>query len=175
MRTAFKKLDLLVVNDIVMSETARLAHYVLPCRTFYESWDGTFFPWDYPKVYFQMRGPVVEPQGQCLEAAQIFTILADRLGLVPEIPEEVHAAAGEDDRLAFGAKLMQWAATEPRAMRTMPFVLAKTLGRVWNSAALPALWGMLMTAPETFRKNAVRVRIRTGNGSGGTDLSGSHG
>jgi anaerobic selenocysteine-containing dehydrogenase len=60
---AFKKLDLLVVNDIVMSETAQLAHYVLPCRTFYESWDGTFFPWTYPKVYFQMRGPVVKPKG----------------------------------------------------------------------------------------------------------------
>ena len=29
---AFGELDLLVVNDIVMSETARLAHYVLPCR-----------------------------------------------------------------------------------------------------------------------------------------------
>ena len=41
---AFSHLDLLVVNDIVMSETARLAHYVLPCRTYYESWDATFFP-----------------------------------------------------------------------------------------------------------------------------------
>ena len=162
---AFKELDLLVVNDIVMSETARLAHYVLPCRTFYESWDGTFFPWTYPKVYFQMRGPVVEPQGQCLEAAQIFTVLADRLGLVPDIPEEIHRAAG-DDRLAFGAKLMQWAATEPLAMRTMPFVLAKTLGRVWNSAALPALWGMLMTAPETFRENARRVGFEPGMDQG---------
>jgi len=162
---AFKKLDLLVVNDIVMSETARLAHYVLPCRTFYESWDGTFFPWTYPKVFFQMRGPVVEPQGQCLEASQIFTILADRLGLVPEIPEEIHDAAG-NNRLAFGGKLMQWAASEPRAMKSMPFVLAKTLGRVWNSAALPALWGMLMTAPETFRKNAARAGFQPGMDQG---------
>ena len=52
---AFAELDLLVVNDIVMSETARLAHYVLPCRTFYEAWDATFFPWTYPEVYFQIR------------------------------------------------------------------------------------------------------------------------
>jgi len=162
---AFKKLDLLVVNEMVMSETARLAHYVLPCRSYYESWDGTFFPWTFPKVFFQMRGPVVEPEGQCLEAAQIFTILADRLGLVPEIPEDLHRAAGED-RLAFGVNLMQWAASEPRAMKSMPFVLAKTLGRVWNSAALPALWGMLMTAPEAFRNNAARAGFEAGMDQG---------
>ena len=162
---AFKKLDLLVVNDIVMSETARLAHYVLPCRTFYESWDGTFFPWTYPKVYFQMRGPVVEPEGPLLEASQIFTILADKLGLVPDIPENLHHAA-DGDRLAFGAKLMQWAASEPRAMKSMPFVLAKTLGRIWNSAALPALWGMLMTAPEAFRKNAAMAGFEPGMDQG---------
>ncbi|MCF8128432.1 MAG: molybdopterin-dependent oxidoreductase [Deltaproteobacteria bacterium] len=162
---AFKRLDLLVVNDIVMSETARLAHFVLPCRTFYESWDGTFFPWTYPKVYFQMRGPVVKPKGVCLEASQVFTVLADRLGLVPEIPDELHHAA-EGDRLVFGAKLMQWAASEPRAMKSMPFVLAKTLGRTFNSAALPALWGMLMTAPETFRKNAARAGFAPGMDQG---------
>ncbi len=162
---AFKKLDLLVVNDIVMSETAQLAHYVLPCRTYYESWDGTFFPWTYPKVFFQMRGPVVEPEGQCLEASQIFTILADRLGLVPEIPEDLYHASGAN-RLAFGAKLMQWAASEPRAMKSMPFVLAKTLGRVWGSAALSALWGILMTAPESFRKNAARAGFEPGMDQG---------
>ena len=37
---AFQKLDLLVVADIVMSETAALAHYVLPCKTAFESWEG---------------------------------------------------------------------------------------------------------------------------------------
>jgi len=58
---AFASLDLLMVNDIVLSETARLAHYVLPCRTYYEAWDGTFFPWTFPKVYFQMRRPIVSP------------------------------------------------------------------------------------------------------------------
>ncbi|MEJ2167584.1 MAG: molybdopterin-dependent oxidoreductase, partial [Desulfobacterales bacterium] len=75
---AFSRLDLLVVSDIVMSETARLAHYVLPCRSYYESWDATFFPWTYPDVFLQMRRPVVDPPGQCLEASQIFTRLADK-------------------------------------------------------------------------------------------------
>jgi len=30
-----------------MSETAVLSHYVLPARSGYEKWDGTFFQWNY--------------------------------------------------------------------------------------------------------------------------------
>ncbi|MBW2561138.1 MAG: molybdopterin-dependent oxidoreductase, partial [Deltaproteobacteria bacterium] len=158
---AFGKLDLLVVSDIVMSETARLAHYVLPCRSFYESWDSTFFQHNWPGIFFQLRGPIVEPPGQCLEASQIYTLLADKLGLIPDIPDHLYEAA-KGDRLTFGAQLMEWVATEPKAMRAMPLVLAKTLGRVWDSAALAALWGILMTAPKVFRENAVRAGFEPG-------------
>ena len=64
--------------------------------------------------------------------------------------------------MTYGAKLMEWAAGEPQAMAAMPFVLAKTLGPVWDSAAKAALWGMLMTAPKVFRKNAARAGFETG-------------
>lgn len=153
---AFNHLDLLVVNDIVMSETARLADYVLPCRTFYESWDTTFFPWTYPEIYMQLRRPMVSPPGDCLEASQIHTLLADRLGLIPEIPDSLYEAA-KGDRLTFGGELMTWASKEPRAFKAMPFVLAKTLGKEWDSAAKAALWGLLMTAPEQFKKHGERA------------------
>ncbi len=163
---AFSKLDLLVVNDIVMSETARLAHYVLPCRTYYEAWDGTFFPMTFPEVYFQMRRPIVEQPGLCLEAAQIFTLIADKMGIVPDIPDALHISAKDDDRLTFGMKLMDWAGTQPDALGALPFVLAKTLGKVWNSATLAALWGMLMTAPKGFVKNAERAGFEPGPDQG---------
>ncbi|MFA6010835.1 MAG: molybdopterin-dependent oxidoreductase [Desulfobacteraceae bacterium] len=158
---AFARLDLLVVHDIVMSETALLADYVLPCRTFYESWDGTFFPFTYPNVFFQMRRPIVQPEGNCLESSQIFTRLADKLGLIPEIPVEVMEAAGKD-RMTFGIKLMEWIGAHPEHLAKMPFILAETLGKQWDSAALPALWGMMMTAPKAFRKNAARLGFETG-------------
>lgn len=162
---AFAKLDLLVVNDIVMSETARFAHYVLPCRTYYESWDGTFFPWTFPKVFFQMRRPIVSPPGSCLEASQIFTLMADKLGLIPDIPQDVYTAA-KQDRFTFGAKLMEWAATVPESFAAMPFILAKTIGKEWDSAALAGLWGVLMTAPKSFRKNAARIGFEPGMDQG---------
>jgi anaerobic selenocysteine-containing dehydrogenase len=161
LEAAFRKLDLLVVNDIVMSETARLAHYVLPCRSFYESWDVTFFPWTYPEVFLQLRRPLVAPPGECLEASQIFTRLADRLGLIPELPAALTEAAG-GDRLNFGAQLMAWGGGHPDALAKMPFVLGETLGEAWDSAAKAGLWGLLMTAPKTFRKNAARAGFEPG-------------
>ncbi len=158
---AFSQLDLLVVHDIVMSETARLADYVLPCKTYYESWDGTFFPLTWPNVYFQLRRPIVQSEGNCLESSQIFTLLAEKMGLIPEIPEEVMAAA-KKDRMTFGAALMAWVGAHPEHQKKMPFVLAKTLGREWDSAALSALWGVVMTAPKAFRKNAARMGFEAG-------------
>jgi anaerobic selenocysteine-containing dehydrogenase len=113
---AFNHLDLLVVNDIVMTETAWLADYILPCRSFYESWDTTFFPMTYPEIFCQLRRPIVSPPGQCLEASQIHTLLADRLGLIPDIPESLYTAA-KANRMTYGGELMTWAMKDPRAFR----------------------------------------------------------
>ena len=54
-----------------MSETAALSHYVLPATSGFEKWDGTFFPSTYPEVYFQMRRPLVEPEGEPREEGEI--------------------------------------------------------------------------------------------------------
>lgn len=162
---AFAALDLLVVSDIVMSETARFAHYVLPSRTLYESWDGTFFAWNYPEVYFQMRGPIVTPPAQCLEPSQMYTRLAEKLGIVPEIPEAVMKAAG-DNRPAFGAQLMEWGAKEPAIRAKMVFILEKTLGSRWDSGNKAALWGLLMTAPRDVRENGTRAGFAPGPDQG---------
>jgi len=158
---AFKRLDLLVTAELAMTETAQLSHYVLPARSAYESWDGTFFPWTFPGIFFQMRRPMVEPEGEPLEVSQIYTRLAERLGMIPEIPDSVYAAAKEN-RFKFGMALMNYAKSEPRAMRVMPFVLAKTLGKELESANLAALWGLLMTAPKHFQENAARAGFTPG-------------
>ncbi len=51
MKKHSSKLDLLVTAELAMTETAALSHYVLPSRSGYESWDGTFFPMTYPGIY----------------------------------------------------------------------------------------------------------------------------
>lgn len=162
---AFQQLDLLVTIELAMTETARLSHYVLPARSGYESWEGTFFPWTYPEVFFQMRRPVVEPDGVLLECGEIFTRIADALGLVPEIPGSLYAAA-KDDRVSFGGELMRFVQAEPGVMRSLPFVLAKTLGSELGSAHLSWLWGLLQTAPKGFHENAARAGFKPGKALG---------
>lgn len=158
---AFNQLDLLVTTELAMTETTQLAHYVLPARSGYESWDGTFFPWTYPGIFFQMRRPIVEPEGEPMEVSQMYVQLADRLGLIPDIPDSLFEAARKD-RLSFGMELMGFAQTEPRAMAKMPFILAKTLGKELGSTNLAALWGLLMTAPKQFQENATRAGFEPG-------------
>lgn len=162
---AFEKLDLLVTCELVMSETARLSHYVLPSRSGYESWDGTFFTWTYPGVFFQMRRPVVEPVGEGQEAGWIMTQLAERLGLIPDIPDSLHEAA-KGSRLGFAMAFMGYAQSEPKAKAMAPFVLAKTLGQEMGSGNKAALWGLLMTAPKDFQQNAVRAGFTAGPAMG---------
>ena len=156
---AFSRLDLMVTCELAMTETAVLSHYVLPARSGYESWDGTFFPNSFPEIYFQMRRPIIEPEGEPLEVGEIITRIADRIGLIPDIPDSLYDAA-EGDRLAFGAELMRYAQSEPNALKSMPFVLAKTLGKKLGSGNLAALWGLLMTAPKSFRENAIQAGFK---------------
>ncbi|MDD5476473.1 MAG: molybdopterin-dependent oxidoreductase [Syntrophales bacterium] len=162
---AFRRLDLLVTGEVAMTETASLSHYVLPSRTGYESWDGTFFPMTYPGIHFQMRRPIIDPEGEQLELGEVHTRLADKLGLIPPIPENLYQAAF-GDREAYAKALMEYAMTEPKALKAMPFILGKTLGKALGSVHLAALWGMLQAAPASFYKNAVRAGFKAGPGLG---------
>ena len=160
---AFRRLDLLVTTELAMTETAALSHYVLPARSGYESWDGTFFPMTFPEVFFQMRRPIVEPDGEPLENGEIVLRLADRLGLVPSIPDALVDAAAAS-RTEFGRALGKYLRENPAAAKAMPFVLGKTLGKALGSVHLSALWGLLQSAPKAFREEAERVGFAAGPG-----------
>jgi len=73
---ALKKLDLLIVQDIFLSQTAKLAHLVLPGTSFAEK-DGTFTNTERRVL---MVRKAIEPIGQSRPDWQIITDLAARLG-----------------------------------------------------------------------------------------------
>ena len=108
-----------------------------------------------------MRRPIIEPEGEPLELGEIHLRLADKLGLIPPIPDTLYQAA-EEGRPAFAKALMEYAMTEPKAMKSMPFILGKTLGKAMGSVHLAALWGMLQVAPKSFQENAARAGFTPG-------------
>jgi anaerobic selenocysteine-containing dehydrogenase len=162
---AFKNLDLLVTIELAMTETAVLSHYILPARSGYEAWDTTFFAMTYPGVFFQIRRPIIKSESEALENGEIITLLADALGLIPKIPDSLYEAA-KKSRMEFGMELMNFAGTEPKALATMPFILAKTLGPELGSTHLAALWVLLQTMPKDAAERAVRSGFKEGPGLG---------
>ncbi len=151
--------------DIAMTETASLSHYVLPALSAYESWDGGGAT-GFPKTFMQFRRPVVEPEGEQIEAGEIFTRLADRLGFIPPIPASLYEAAEGGNRLQFGGALMVFLKDHPEAGRRMPYILSKTLGKKLGSGNLASLWGRLQTLPAPAQERAVRAGFISGPGLG---------
>jgi anaerobic selenocysteine-containing dehydrogenase len=158
---AFSKLDLLVTVEIAMTETALMSDYVLPDLSAYERWDTTYFQWNYPGIYCQMRRPIVEPTGQPLEGSEIFTRLADKLGIIPTIPESLYEAAGKS-RLEYSQALSTFVQSDPKAAAVLPFIVAKTLGKEMGSVNLAWMWALLQNVPKDFRKNAARAGFKPG-------------
>ena len=60
-REALDALDLVVVIDVAMTETARHADYVLPAASQYEKWEATFFNLEFPRNTFHLRAPLLDP------------------------------------------------------------------------------------------------------------------
>ncbi|MCL6417346.1 molybdopterin-dependent oxidoreductase [Aestuariirhabdus sp. Z084] len=81
---AFKKLDLLVVVDVALTETARLADYVLPAASQFEKWEATGFNAEFPENFFHLRPAILEPTGDCLPEPEIYTRLLNKMGMIPE-------------------------------------------------------------------------------------------
>ncbi|MBU0992026.1 MAG: molybdopterin-dependent oxidoreductase [Proteobacteria bacterium] len=180
---AFAKLDLLVVIELAMTETAALAHYVLPSRSGLESYDTTFFPWTYPEIYFQIRQPVLSVIGERKECGQIFTGIAREMGILPEIPAYLADAAAKDkDLFDYAIAFLAFIGNNPlkllimlakddfwiqledkwafKSLKTTPFILAETLGKKYDSAHLATLFGLLMSMPNGLRKSAARAGIK---------------
>ena len=76
-RSALRKLDLLVVQDVFMTRTAKYAHYVLPAAAFCEK-EGSYMN---SERRIQWSHKVCEPMGDSKPDWEILTALGRALGL----------------------------------------------------------------------------------------------
>src|SRR5262252_2714950 len=124
---ALKALDLCVVVDVAMTETARLAHYVLPASSQYEKTEFTLFNFEFPTNYFHVRAGVVPPLPGTLPEPEIYTRLARALGLLPgDNALAPLREAASHSRMAFAGALRGFMAANPQAVGSL--VLYNTLG-----------------------------------------------
>jgi len=94
---AFRKLDLLVVHDLFMTETAREAHYVLPACSHLEKW-GVAYTYNvcHCLPFLMLRKKCIEPYYESWSEWKLLTELAKRLGL-----EEFFPWKTEEELVAF--------------------------------------------------------------------------
>lgn len=143
MREALASLELLVVMDVAMTETARLAHYVLPSPTQFEKWEATFFNLEFPRNAFHLRRPVLAAPEGPLPEPEIHARLVEALGALDGLDLEPLRAAARAGRAAFAEAFFPALFSNPALQRFAPVVLYRTLGPTLpdGAASAAALWG----------------------------------
>jgi formate dehydrogenase len=164
-RDAFASLELMVVIDVAMTETARLAHYVLPAASQYEKCESTFFNLEFPHNTFHLRHRLLEPLDGTLPEPEIWARLMRALNVVDEAElEPLRRAAGES-REAFTVAFLNAVGTNPALNKVLPFVLYETLGRTLPEglSGAAALWGLAQKAAMTYPDAVQRAGHSDGN------------
>jgi anaerobic selenocysteine-containing dehydrogenase len=137
---ALGRLDLCVVVDVAMTETARLAHYVLPASSQMEKWEATGFNLEFPDQMFHLRQPLFPPLGESLPEAEIYTRILERMGELPRRFPVLEKIARLDRRapslglylgslgLSLLANRSRWPWASWIAVSYLPSILYRTLG-----------------------------------------------
>jgi anaerobic selenocysteine-containing dehydrogenase len=102
MREAIRALEFSVVIDVAFTETAACADYVLPAASQYEKWECTYFNFEFPRNYFHLRKPLLDPLPGTLPEPEIHYRVARAMGhLTDEELQPLRDALEAGGRLGF--------------------------------------------------------------------------
>lgn len=147
MREALQSLELVVVIDIAMTETAKLADYILPASTQYEKWEATFFNFEFPTNYFHLRAPLFEPLDGTLPEPEIHARLVEAMGAMPkELCKTLSETLESEGRDSYWDQFMHAMGENPDLFGVAPVILYRTLGASLPSGAASAalLWPLVL-------------------------------
>lgn len=162
MREALRALELSVVIDVAMTETARQADYVLPACSQFEKAEATFFNLEFPRNAFHLRAPLFPPRTGSLPEAEIHARLIEAMGILSErdyLPLRLALKLG---RKAFIVAFMAAMAAQPKLMKYAPVILYRTLGPTLpeGMASAAAIWGICLLHVMGNRKTAARAGFK---------------
>jgi anaerobic selenocysteine-containing dehydrogenase len=165
MREAMRALELSVVVDVAMTETAQQADYVLPASSQFEKAEATFFNLEFPRNGFHLRQPLFAPRPGTLAEAEIHARLLEALGELDDRAYRLLRRAARFGLTAFAAAWALKAKLDPRVARHPAVVLYRTLGTRLpaNLAAAASLWGVC----QMYVRRQPDAARRAGYGGGG--------
>jgi anaerobic selenocysteine-containing dehydrogenase len=126
-REALASLECVVVIDVAMTETAKLAHYVLPAATQFEKAEATFFNFDFPRNYFHLRKRLFAPLANTLPEAEIHARLVEALGGLDEAELAPLRAAANEGIAAYARAVLTRVLPNPKLAAIAPVVLYRTM------------------------------------------------
>jgi anaerobic selenocysteine-containing dehydrogenase len=159
MREALAALDLVVVIDVAFTETARLAHYVLPVASQFEKAEATFFNFEFPSNYFHLRKALMPPLPGLFSEAELHARLVEALGALPAAAVAALRAAWQQGRAEFRAKFFELAGADPRLIGIAPVVLYRAIGDLLPEglAEGAGVWALCQIAAQRQAKSMQRA------------------
>jgi len=74
---AMNKLELIVVSDLFLTDTVRMADIFLPAASMYEYYDLIS---GYGNSYIQLQQRIIDPPGECKHESEIYRLLSKKFG-----------------------------------------------------------------------------------------------
>jgi formate dehydrogenase len=164
-RKAFQSLELMVVIDVAMTETARLAHYVLPAASQFEKPEATFFNLEFPHNNFHLRRPLLEPLPGTLPEPEIWARLVRALRVIDDTDLLPLRDAAKQGLAVFGQAFIEAVSSNPALNKVLPFVLYESLGPTLPDglAGAAALWGLAQKTAFAYPDAVRRAGHADGN------------
>jgi len=159
MREAIASLELVVVIDVALTETARLAHYVLPVASQFEKAEATFFNFEFPRNYFHLRKALMDPLPGLFSEAELHARLLEALGELPAEAVTALRAAWLDGRKTFRMKFFELAGANPRLIAAAPVLLYRAIGDLLPKglAEGAGVWALCQIAAQRNPKSLARA------------------
>ena len=156
-REAMARLDTVVVIEVAMTETARLADYVLPAPSQYEKLESTFFNFEHPENFFHLRHPIFPPREGTLPEPEIHARLIEALGVFEDGELDELKEAAKQGRDVFGPAFFAALGSNPKIGPHLPYVVYRTLGPTLpeGMASAAGVWALshryAMESPDLVR------------------------
>jgi anaerobic selenocysteine-containing dehydrogenase len=173
---AFKKLELLVVVDVAMTETARLAHYILPAASQFEKLEATGFNLEFPENFFHFRQPLFPPLEESLPEPEIYTRLLEKMKILPTSYLTLNTLARFEPkftaRMGYLTALQLLFKRKPYLQKFAPSIMYRTLGKTLpkNQASAAPMLGLATGYATRYYEAVKRTGIEGSKNTLGNNL-----